>query len=142
MRDVRSALIRSDAFVYAIAIDSPDRRPINTRVNPFALREITDDSGGRTEIVTDSADLAAATARVAEELNSQYVIGYNAPHGADGAYHSIRVRVRGGTTASGPGAATSPSPSPRDGVAAAARRDPEPAARRGDAVRAHPRDHR
>ena len=94
VRDVRSALIRSDAFVYAIAIDSPDRRPINTRVNPIALREITDDSGGRTEVVTDSADLASATQRVAEELNSQYVLGYNAPRGADGQYHSIRVRVR------------------------------------------------
>jgi VWFA-related protein len=97
VRDVRSALIRSDAFVYAIAIDPPDRRPINTRVNPFALREVTDDTGGRTEIVTDTADLAAATARVAEELNSQYVLGYNAPHAADGAYHSIRLRVGGGT---------------------------------------------
>jgi Ca-activated chloride channel homolog len=94
VRDVRSALIRSDAFVYAIAIDSPDKRPINTRVNPFALREITDDTGGRTEIVTDSAELAVATQRVAEELNSQYVLGYNAPRGADGQYHSIRVRVR------------------------------------------------
>lgn len=94
VRDLRSALIRSDAFVYAIAIDSPEKRPINTRVNPIALREITDDTGGRTEVVTDSADLAAATQRVAEELNSQYVLGYNAPRGSDGQYHSIRVRVR------------------------------------------------
>ena len=39
------------------------------------------------------ADLATATQRVAEELNSQYVLGYNAPRGADGQYHSIRVRV-------------------------------------------------
>ena len=47
VRDVRSALLRSDAFVYAIAIDPPaDTRPINARVNPYALREITDDSGG------------------------------------------------------------------------------------------------
>lgn len=94
VRDVRSALIRSDAFVYAIAMDPPDKRPINTRVNPIALREITDDTGGRTEVVSDSAGLIAATERVAEELNSQYVLGYNAPRGADGQYHSIRVRVR------------------------------------------------
>jgi len=40
IRDVRSALRRSDAFVYAIAIDSPDRQAINTRVNPQSLREI------------------------------------------------------------------------------------------------------
>ena len=64
MRDVKSALLRSDAFVYAIAIDPPDALPINTRVNPYALREITDDSGGRTEVVHDSSDLEAATSDV------------------------------------------------------------------------------
>ena len=40
--------LRSDAFVYAVAIDAPDRRPINTPINPAALSEITDQSGGRT----------------------------------------------------------------------------------------------
>src|SRR5581483_3182387 len=48
LRDVRAALQRSDAFVYAVAIDSPDPQPINTRVNAQALREITGESGGRT----------------------------------------------------------------------------------------------
>jgi Ca-activated chloride channel family protein len=95
MRDLRAALLRSDAFVYAIAIDSPDRQPINTRVNPEALREITAESGGRTEIVRNSADLDDATARIAEELNSQYVLGYTSPRGADGQFHSIRVRITG-----------------------------------------------
>lgn len=57
LRDIRTVLLQSDAFVYAVAIDSPDRQPINTRVNPAALREITAESGGRTEIVQSSADL-------------------------------------------------------------------------------------
>ncbi len=92
-RDVQSALWRSDAFVYAIAIDSPEPQPINTRVNPQALREITNESGGRTEIVRSSADLEEATARIAEELNSQYVLGYSSTHGADGKFHSIRVKI-------------------------------------------------
>ena len=96
MREIRSALLRSDAFVYAIAIDSPDRQPINTRVNATSLREITDESGGRTEVVHDSTELADATARIAEELNSQYLIGYTPAHGADGKYHSVRVHVKGG----------------------------------------------
>jgi Ca-activated chloride channel homolog len=95
LRDVRSALLRSDAFVYAVAIDSPERQPINTRVNAQALREITNESGGRTEIVQSSADLDAATARIAEELNSQYVLGYPSSHGPDGQYHSIRVKIAG-----------------------------------------------
>ena len=92
---MRSALHRSDAFVYAIAIDPPERQAINTRVNPQALREITAESGGRTEIVTNAQELNEATARIAEELNSQYVLGYTSPRGADGQFHSIRVRIRG-----------------------------------------------
>jgi Ca-activated chloride channel homolog len=95
LRDVRSALLRTDVFVYAIAIDSADAKAINARVNVDALRDITNQSGGRTEVVRNSADLADATARIAEELNSQYLIGYTSPKGADGAYHSIRVRVAG-----------------------------------------------
>ena len=93
IRDTRTAILRSDAFVYAIAIDSPERQAINTRVNIEALNEITSESGGRTEVVRSSADLDTATARIAEELNNQYVIGYTSSHTADGQYHSIRVRV-------------------------------------------------
>jgi VWFA-related protein len=95
LREVRSALVRSDAFAYAIAIDSPEPQPINTRVNATALREITDDSGGRTEVVRSLADLVGATDRIAEELNHQYVLGYSSPRGADGQFHSIRVKIKG-----------------------------------------------
>lgn len=95
LRDVRSALLRSDVFLYAIAIDPPDRRPINVAVNASALAEITDQSGGRTKVVRSSGDLSAALAEIADELNSQYLIGYTSPKSADGQYHSIRVRVRG-----------------------------------------------
>ena len=72
LQDLRKALLRSDVFVYAIAIDPPGGRPINTRVNLAALREITEGSGGRTELVRDSSELPTATARIAEELNHQY----------------------------------------------------------------------
>ena len=95
LRFVHTSLLRSDAFVYAIAIDSPERRPINAGVNPTALRGITDDSGGRTEVVHSAADLGSAAARIADELNHQYLLGYTSTHGADGQYHSIRVRVPG-----------------------------------------------
>ena len=95
LRDLRAALLRTDAFIYAIAIDSPGRQAINTRVNPEALAEITNQTGGRTEVVQDTADLVSATARIAEELNSQYVIGYSSPTPGDGKYHAIRVRVNG-----------------------------------------------
>jgi VWFA-related protein len=93
LRDVRAALLRTDAFIYGVAIDSPARRAINARVNAEALSEMTNQTGGHTEVVRDTTDIAAATARIAEELNTQYVLGYSSPHPGDGKYHSIRVRV-------------------------------------------------
>ena len=93
LRDLRTALLRTDAFIYAVAIDSPVRQTINTRVNAEALSEITNQSGGRTEVVRDVTELAAASARIAEELNTQYVLGYSSPHPGDGKFHGIRVRV-------------------------------------------------
>ena len=93
LRDVRSALIRSDAFVYAIAVDPPAKRAINETVNVSALNEITGGSGGNTELVHETSELVAATARIADELNSQYVLGYYSPLPLDGSYRSIRVRA-------------------------------------------------
>jgi VWFA-related protein len=95
LRELKAALLRSDVFVYAIAIDSPDRRAINAGVNAAALRDITNQSGGRTEIIRSSTDLVDATARIAEELNTQYLIGYTSARASDGKFHSIRVRIAG-----------------------------------------------
>ena len=93
LKDVRFALRRSQAFVYAIAINSKDRRAINGAVNPTTLREITDESGGRTEVVSSAAEISAASSRIAEELNHQYVMGFTPKHGPDGKYHTLRVRT-------------------------------------------------
>jgi Ca-activated chloride channel family protein len=84
---------RTDVFVYAIAIDAPDGR-ISTRVNPEALREITSLSGGTTEVVRSASDLGPATARIADELNKQYTLGYNPTRAPDGSWRAIRVRPR------------------------------------------------
>jgi Ca-activated chloride channel family protein len=93
LHDLRPALTRSDAFVYAIAIDTPEPQYIAKRVNVDALNEITGQSGGRTEVVRATEDLDTATASIADELNHQYVIAYVSPHPGDGQYHSIRVRT-------------------------------------------------
>jgi Ca-activated chloride channel family protein len=93
LHDLRPALVRTDAFVYAIAIDTPEPQAIAKRVSVDTLNEITGQSGGRTEIVRATADLDAATANIADEINHQYMIGYSSPHPGDGQYHSIRVRA-------------------------------------------------
>jgi Ca-activated chloride channel family protein len=63
------------------------------RVNSVALRDLTDDSGGRTEIIRDSRDLNPATEGIASELSQQYYLGYPAPGKSDGRWHAIRVEV-------------------------------------------------
>jgi Ca-activated chloride channel homolog len=63
-------------------------------VNVMALREMTDDSGGRTEIVRDVRDLDPAVASIADELSQQYYLGYPSPGHRDGRWHTIRVEVR------------------------------------------------
>ena len=92
LREVRSALVRSDAFVYAIAVDPPAKRAINETVNIGALNEITGGNGGNTELVHQTTEIVDATARIADELNKQYVLGYHTVKPFDGSYRSIRVR--------------------------------------------------
>jgi len=64
------------------------------RVNVTALRDMTDDSGGRTEIIRDAHDLNPATVSIADELSKQYYLGYRSLGAKDGRWHSIRVEVR------------------------------------------------
>ena len=63
-------------------------------VNVRVLREITDTSGGRTEVIWQPGNLDSATAGIADELSRQYFLGY--PAGTDkkdGRWHAIRVEV-------------------------------------------------
>ena len=90
---------------------NPFRALQEERVNSGALRDLTDDSGGRTEIVRDADDLDPATAGIARELSRQYFLAYPARNAGDGRFHRIRVEVRNadyrvrarrGYTAAGP----------------------------------------
>jgi len=63
-------------------------------VNAAALRQITDDTGGRTEVIRSFRDLAAATGRIADELSRQYSLGYTSPGERDGRWHTITVEVK------------------------------------------------
>jgi Ca-activated chloride channel homolog len=70
--------------------------PNDERVNIVALRDMTDDSGGRTEIIRNPVDLNPATANIADELSKQYYLGYPSTSKKDGRWHSIRVELRNG----------------------------------------------
>jgi Ca-activated chloride channel family protein len=72
----------------------PWTRPSGDRVNGDALRDVTDDTGGRTEIVRGFGDLQSATTRLADELSKQYSLAYTSTEGRDGRWHPIRVEVK------------------------------------------------
>jgi Ca-activated chloride channel homolog len=89
---VQEAIRQSDVLIYALGIEETELgyRPINRG----ALRKLTDDSGGRTDIVNGVGKLSEAIARLVYELGQQYVIGYARPEGQRG-WHDIKVEMPG-----------------------------------------------
>jgi Ca-activated chloride channel family protein len=94
-----------DVMVYGIGMRSRGARPRQPRFGPGALQAMLmadlpdhglalvarETGGGYTEI-RFGQDLAAAFAQVADELHSQYLLGF-APPKRDGKVHDISVRV-------------------------------------------------
>ena len=97
-REVQEAIRASEILVYALAIDGGSTLGsfgvMDGGVDARALRMLTDDTGGKTEIVNGFKNLAQATARLADEFNQQYLISYAAPSIRDGRWHAIKVEVR------------------------------------------------
>jgi VWFA-related protein len=86
---------RSPAYVPPPQPRAPQPGVPVDRINAAALRAITDDSGGRTEIIVSHHDLGPATAGIADELSRQYFLGYVSTEPKDGQWHTIDVQVRG-----------------------------------------------
>jgi VWFA-related protein len=67
---------------------------VDDPVDSGSLRSLTDDSGGRTEIIRSTSDLGPATSGIADELNRQYYLAYVSAAEADGKWHVIELAVR------------------------------------------------
>ena len=94
--ELRRAIVETDVLVYALGIDNPPgARQKTERLDAGALRQITDDTGGRTEVVRGAGSLDAVIARIADELRQQYSLGYSTLVARDGQWHALRVDVRG-----------------------------------------------
>ena len=84
-------------MVYAIGLHSkcrcgPEGQMIETDPDP-SLKKIAAESGGGYFELKERADLSSTFTRVAQELHSQYVIGFT-PETMDGKLHAVRVRVK------------------------------------------------
>lgn len=98
----RTALERArdeEVMVYAIGLESEYFNGVRMqRTRPSRdLRRIADETGGGYFELKRSADLAPTFTRVAQELRSQYLLGF-APATLDGKLHKLDVRTRAGLT--------------------------------------------
>jgi VWFA-related protein len=97
LQQALEAAQRSDVIVYSIAVI--DRAAYWGQVMGFhgdsVLNKYADDTGGRVVEVRNARDTSAAFRGIAEELRTQYLLGYtpsNTKH--DGSFRKIRVKVR------------------------------------------------
>jgi VWFA-related protein len=95
-----------DVMVYAIGMRSRGRRPpMQPGIGPGGLQamltadlpdpglaRVAQETGGGYTEIRFGQDLGAAFAQVADELHSQYLIGFSPPK-RDGKVHDIQVRV-------------------------------------------------
>jgi Ca-activated chloride channel family protein len=94
-----------EVMIYSIGMRSRGRQPMQPGIGPGALQamltadlpdpglaRVAQETGGGYTEIRAGQDLSAAFARVAEELHSQYLIGF-APPKRDGKAHEIDVRV-------------------------------------------------
>jgi Ca-activated chloride channel family protein len=84
-----------DVMIYAIGIESTyfnGQRTVRTRPDS-GLRKIADETGGGYFELKKTAELAPTFTRVAQELHSQYVLGFT-PASFDGKVHKLAVRMK------------------------------------------------
>jgi Ca-activated chloride channel family protein len=83
-----------EVMVYSIGLESEYFNGMHVvRSKPSRdLRKISDETGGGYFELAKTADLAPTFTRVAQELRSQYLIGF-APSALDGKVHKLEVRV-------------------------------------------------
>jgi Ca-activated chloride channel family protein len=86
---------RSDTAIYSIGLRDPeDNASKGFKEAEFVLRQFSQETGGRAFFPSQIGDLASVYGQIADEISSQYVVGYtskNARH--DGTWRRIVVRV-------------------------------------------------
>jgi Ca-activated chloride channel family protein len=84
-----------EVMIYAIGLESryfDGQRMVRSRPDS-GLRKIADETGGGYFELTKTAELSPTFTRVAQELHSQYVIGFT-PMQLDGKVHKLAVRMK------------------------------------------------
>jgi Ca-activated chloride channel homolog len=101
--DVLERAREKDMMIYAIGLQSDyfnGQSKVRTRPDR-GLRKVAEETGGGYFELTKKDDLGPTFTRVAQELHSQYVLGFS-PASLDGKIHKLDIKVkRAGLTARG-----------------------------------------
>ena len=89
IQESRNAVRTNDAVLYAVGIGTRSGVPVDINL----LDGLTKGSGGYTEPLRNPWEIAAAVARLWDDLQSQYLLTFEPGH-SDGKYHPIRVRTK------------------------------------------------
>jgi VWFA-related protein len=91
---------RSQSVIYAIGlgfVGTPARREA---VHPdFALRSLAQETGGRLFLERDGSSLSGVYTAIADELASQYVLGYTSSNATRTGWRQVSVRIARPSTA-------------------------------------------
>jgi len=86
--DVLERARRSDVTMYTIGLFDDDARDSNRSV----LKRLADATGGERFLPKSPGPLLAACERIAREIRSSYIVGYEPPE-RDGRFHRLRVEL-------------------------------------------------
>lgn len=94
----REAAEKADVIVYSIVVSDPDFYKLMGKSyrGDASVRKLARETGGRTIRVKSAAQIGSAFEQIAQELRSQYLLGYSPSNTrADGSFRRIQVKVRG-----------------------------------------------
>jgi VWFA-related protein len=85
---------RSETSIYTIALRGNDTNTRGFREAEFVMRQLAQETGGRSFFPSRIEDLDGVYAQIGDELASQYTLGYSSKNGrANGAFRRIVVQV-------------------------------------------------
>jgi len=85
---------RSETAIFTIALRGADTQSKGFHEAEFVMRQLAQETGGRSFFPTKIDDLNGVYAEIADELASQYTLGYSSKNAKrDGAYRRIVVQI-------------------------------------------------
>jgi VWFA-related protein len=88
---------KSDLIIYSVEISDRMYYPVRGMFysGDSVLKKLSEETGGRVIEVKANRDVSRAFQEIADELRTQYLLGYTPPNARhDGSFHKIQVKVR------------------------------------------------